>query len=168
MSVNKPVRPSRYSLGWIVVVGFLLGGCTPPPPQDNAPQTSQSSDEQQRKSLMQRVTRDVKDASKETSTAGAREAKPRLPETNVIRYPFDAALDVRGRVAKHQITAAVNSFYAFNGRYPKDYEEFKREIIDANPSLQLPALPYYQEYGYDAEKHELIILEYPDRKRSGR
>jgi hypothetical protein len=25
-------------------------------------------------------------------------------------------------------------------------------------------LPYYQEYGYDAPQHKLIILEYPDRK----
>jgi hypothetical protein len=81
---------------------------------------------------------------------------------------FDAALDLTAKVAKIQIKNAVDTFWALNGRYPKDYAEFKREIIDANPTLRLPELPYYQEYGYDPETHELIILEYPDRKKKGR
>jgi hypothetical protein len=34
------------------------------------------------------------------------------------------------------------------------------EIIKPN-GISLPTLPYYQEYGYDAPTHSLIILEYP-------
>ena len=27
--------------------------------------------------------------------------------------------------------------------------------------IQLPMLPYYQEYGYDADAKELVVIEYP-------
>jgi hypothetical protein len=30
--------------------------------------------------------------------------------------------------------------------------------------IRLPQLPYYQEYSYDSQKHELVVLEYPARK----
>jgi hypothetical protein len=29
--------------------------------------------------------------------------------------------------------------------------------------VRLPQLPYYQEYSYDVDKHELVVLEYADR-----
>jgi hypothetical protein len=167
MSTSRWVCRARCALWCPILIGFVVAGCMPPASEDEAPRRSSSSGEEQ-KSLMHRFTREVKDANKELGTAGTQEAKPRLPETNVIRYPFDAAIDTRAKIAKIQIQAAVNNYWALNGRYPKDYNEFKREILDANPTMQLPALPYYQEYGYDTEKHELIILEYPDRKKTGR
>jgi hypothetical protein len=27
-------------------------------------------------------------------------------------------------------------------------------------------LPYYQEYGYDPDKQELVVIEYPEKKKS--
>ncbi len=61
------------------------------------------------------------------------------------------------------IQHAVDLYHATNDRYPKDIDEFMNEIIKPN-NIALPRLPHYQEYGYDANEHKLIILEYPDRK----
>jgi hypothetical protein len=152
----------------LVVSLLASGGCMPPSAENDVPRAPRRSDPQERKSILQRSTRDVRDASKELAKEGTQEAKPHMENTNIIRYQFDAALDLTAKVAKIQIKNAVDTFWALNGRYPKDYAEFKREIIDANPTLRLPELPYYQEYGYDPETHELIILEYPDRKKKGR
>ena len=32
--------------------------------------------------------------------------------------------------------------------------------------IQLPMLPYYQEYGYDPDKKELVVIEYPAKKKA--
>ena len=31
--------------------------------------------------------------------------------------------------------------------------------------IQLPMLPFYQEYGYDPEAKELVVIEYPAKKK---
>jgi hypothetical protein len=63
------------------------------------------------------------------------------------------------------IDHAMNLFMAENDRYPKDYDEFMNVIIKAN-NIALPKLPYYQKYGYDEQRHRLIILEYPALKNA--
>jgi hypothetical protein len=32
--------------------------------------------------------------------------------------------------------------------------------------IQLPMLPYYQEYGYDPDKKELVVIEYQAKKKA--
>jgi hypothetical protein len=34
--------------------------------------------------------------------------------------------------------------------------------------LQLPMLPYYQEYAYDPTSHKLVVIEFPDKKNPTR
>jgi hypothetical protein len=53
----------------------------------------------------------------------------------------------------------MDLYHAANDRYPKDYNEFMSEIINAN-NIALPVLPPYQKYGYDENEHKLIILQY--------
>ena len=61
-----------------------------------------------------------------------------------------------------QIQHAVNLYHAMNDRYPANTDEFMREIIQAN-NIRLPQLPGYQEYAYNPNTNELVVLEYPDR-----
>ena len=68
-----------------------------------------------------------------------------------------------GKAEQLQIKHTLDLFYNLNLRYPKDLQEFMKEIVKAN-GIRLAQLPFYQEYGYDAVKHELVILEYPDKK----
>ena len=70
-----------------------------------------------------------------------------------------------GKTSILQIEHAMKLYQAANDRYPKDLQEFMDEIVKAN-NIRLPTLPHYQEYGYDEKEHKLVILEYPDRKRS--
>ena len=59
-------------------------------------------------------------------------------------------------------------YEAANGEKPKTYEEFMELIIKKGQpdGIQLPMLPYYQEYGYDPEKQELVVIEYPEKKKA--
>ncbi|MFM1801514.1 MAG: hypothetical protein RJA81_866 [Planctomycetota bacterium] len=72
------------------------------------------------------------------------------------------------RIAAMNVKHAVDLYQAETGAYPKDYNEFMQNVIKKGQpdEIRLPTLPYYQEYSYDAEKHELIVLEYPARKQA--
>ena len=52
----------------------------------------------------------------------------------------------------------IAAFHALEGRYPKDYDEFMEKIIKAN-DRKLPVLPGRKKWAYDANKHELIVVE---------
>jgi len=64
------------------------------------------------------------------------------------------------QIAKLGIDSALGTFYALEGRYPKDHEEFMTQIIKAN-NLQLPVLPGGKKYQYDVENHKLVVVEAP-------
>ena len=55
-----------------------------------------------------------------------------------------------------QIPHAVNLFKAEHNRLPKDWAEFKREILDP-ASIVLPDLPEGQRYVWDAEESALMV-----------
>lgn len=55
-----------------------------------------------------------------------------------------------------QIPSAVNLFKAEHDRYPKDWAEFKREILDP-ASIVLPELPQGERDVYDGKQGELMI-----------
>jgi hypothetical protein len=61
----------------------------------------------------------------------------------------------------------MGQYEALNGEKPKTYEEFMEKIIKKGQpdGIQLPMLPYYQEYGYDPDKKELVVIEYPALKK---
>lgn len=80
-----------------------------------------------------------------------------------ITVTGNAYVSIIGRTSVLKIQQAVDLYHAANDRYPKDLDEFMTEIIKAN-NIALPVLPPYQDYGYDANEHKLIVLEYPDRK----
>jgi hypothetical protein len=49
---------------------------------------------------------------------------------------------------------------------PLTYDEFMTEIIKKGQpdGIQLPMLPYYQEYAWDEQNQKLVVVEYPKRK----
>lgn len=61
-------------------------------------------------------------------------------------------------IAKLEIKKAIQLFQGFEGRYPKDHEEFMSKVIKAN-NIKLPVLPGNRQYQYDVENHELKIVE---------
>ena len=63
-----------------------------------------------------------------------------------------------GTISKQTVQRALQLFNAEHDRYPKDHEEFMEKIIRAN-NIQLPVLPGGDQYQYDVENHELVIIE---------
>ena len=71
-------------------------------------------------------------------------------------------------IAKMRVQMDMAQYEALNGEKPKTYEEFMEQIIKKGKpdGIQLPMLPYYQEYGYDPDKKELVVIEYPAKKKA--
>ena len=88
-------------------------------------------------------------------------APPRRLSGDPITVAGNVYVSAIGQTSIGQIKHAMDLYQAgHDGQYPKTYEEFKAEILVPG-GIKLPTLPYYQEYGYDAPTHQLIILEYP-------
>lgn len=107
-------------------------------------------------------TQDIRE-SKGEKAKGAVEVGTKITAKDYITLQGNAYVTIIGQTSILSIQHAMDLFKATNDRYPKDYNEFMAEIIQAN-NIALPKLPVYQEYGYDEARHQLIILEYPDRK----
>ena len=74
-----------------------------------------------------------------------------------------------GKIAKMRVKMDMDMYAALNNdEKPKTYEEFMEKIIKKGKAdgIQLPMLPYYQEYAYDTDKKELVVIEYPAKKKA--
>lgn len=92
----------------------------------------------------------------------------KIHSTEYLDQQADAYRTSVGNIAKMRVQNDINMYEALNGEKPKTYEEFMEQIIKKGRAdgIQLPMLPYYQEYGYDAEKKELVVIEYPAKKKA--
>jgi hypothetical protein len=97
---------------------------------------------------------------------GARIASTQITATDPISGPGNAYVTTAGKVSMQQVDYAIEMYNASNGEYPKDYQEFMDGVLKVGQpdGLQLPQLPAYQEYAYDAANHKLVVLEYPERR----
>ncbi len=108
-------------------------------------------------------TQKIENAGAALKTGKAKVASTRIVARDPITLPGNAYVTIIGRTSMDNIRHAIDLYHAMNDRYPADYNEFMEVIIKAN-NISLPRLPHYQEYGYDANEHKLIILEFEDRK----
>lgn len=77
--------------------------------------------------------------------------------TNPITAPFEAFDPTKQKLSEGLITQLVEMFRATEGRYPKDYDEFKKRVIDEN-KMRLPTLGVGKRYQYDVAQHKLIVV----------
>lgn len=78
----------------------------------------------------------------------------------------DAFRTTNGKMAVMAVEKSMQLYQAEHDRKPKDYAEFMAKIIQPGKpdGLQLPMLPYYQEYAYDPESFQVIVMEFPAKK----
>ena len=71
-----------------------------------------------------------------------------------------------GAIAVQQVQQALQIYEIQNNAPPRDYEEFMSAVLKKGQAegIQLPQLPYYQEYAYDEANHQLVVVEFPARK----
>jgi hypothetical protein len=91
----------------------------------------------------------------------------KIHSTDYITIQADAYRTSVANIAKMKVKMDMDQYEALNGEKPKTYEEFMELIIKKGKAdgIQLPMLPYYQEYGYDPVAKELVVIEYPAKKK---
>lgn len=135
------------------------------PPLQPGNRPAAGGDASKPRPILGRTTNDIRDAETEQAK-GAQRAQSRITAKDPITLTGNAYISIVGRAEQLNMQHTLDLYHAETGRYPKDLNEFMREIVKKS-GVRLAQLPYYQEYAYDAANHQLVILEYPDRKESG-
>jgi hypothetical protein len=114
-----------------------------------------------------KTTQEVRNLKAEAGQGG-QVTDGKLHATDYITLQADAYRTSVANIAKMKVKMDMDMYEALNGEKPKTYEEFMEKIIKKGQpdGIQLPMLPYYQEYGYDPDKKELVVIEYPEKKKA--
>jgi hypothetical protein len=112
-------------------------------------------------------TQDVRNLKTELAQGG-KTTDNKIHATDYITLQADAYRTTVGNISIMAVKHSIDLYEAEHGEKPKTYEEFMDEIIKKGKpdGLWLPTLPYYQEYGYDPDKKELVVIEYPAKKKA--
>ncbi len=104
---------------------------------------------------------------KEELAKGGVLADSSISKTDYLTQQADAYRTTVAKAAKMRVDMDMAAYELSSGSKPKTYEEFMENIIKKGKpdGIQLPMLPYYQEYAYDVDKQELVVIEYPERKK---
>lgn len=76
----------------------------------------------------------------------------------LITTPVREYFSIRDRIVYDQIRHDLDIWKALHGRFPKDPEEFEREILKP-ANIELPELPHGKTYYYDGQKGELYMTD---------
>lgn len=114
-----------------------------------------------------KTTQDVRELKTELANGGVL-ADTEIQVADPLTQSADAYRTEVAKIAKMRVKMDMDTYEALNGEKPKNYEEFMEVIIKKGKAegIQLPMLPYYQEYAYDSDKKELVVVEYPAKKKA--
>jgi hypothetical protein len=152
----KPFPRSVSMLLSVSAVVALAIGC------DNKPKRTVQSRE-----TVGKTTQEVRNLKPELAQGGE-VTDGKIHATDYITIQADAYRTSVANIAKMKVKMDMDQYEALNGEKPKTYEEFMDVIIKKGKpdGIQLPMLPYYQEYGYDPDAKELVVIEYPEKKKT--
>lgn len=80
-----------------------------------------------------------------------------------ITTPVREYFGMRERVNFDMIKHDMDIYFNINNRYPKNWDEFQKEIIEPG-NRELPELPKGDEYVYDGKKGELLVRHSPPKQ----
>ena len=114
-----------------------------------------------------KTTQEVRDMKAELEKGG-QTTDGKIHATDYITLQADAYRTSIANIAKMKVKMAMDTYEIPNDTKIKSYDEFMDLIIQKGKpdGIMLPMLPYYQEYGYDADKRELVVIEYPAKKKA--
>ena len=154
------LRPRRYALALAVTTPLLVlsAGCGEEP--SNKPRI-------EARDTLKKTTQNVYELKAELAK-GAILADTEIQVADPLTQAADAYRTTVGKLGKMRVQMDMGMYEATNGEKPKTYEEFMEKIIKKGQAdgIQLPMLPYYQEYAYDTDKKELVVIEYPAKKKA--
>lgn len=150
---------SKKICPWFVVAGasLLTVGCgvKEEPPKKPPIQT---------RATLRKTTQNVLELEKALADGGV-PASMEIAGEGLEVYS-DAYRTSVGRMGVMAVDQKVQLYEAEFGKKPEDYAEFMTRIIgkDQPDGIQLPMLPYYQEWAYDPDKKTLVVIEFPAKK----
>lgn len=167
-------RTIRTWLPGVALLAITISGCDEPRSMTAAEKSAaakaraKAAETVKPREILGKTTTDIRDANAEIAKGGVVADNQAVAAKSVFA-PSKQYISAIDRVAAMNIQHAVDLYRAETGEFPKDYDEFMRNVIKKGQpdEIRLPKLPYYQEYGYDAPTHQLIVIEYPDRKKAG-
>jgi len=121
----------------------------------------------QARDTLRKTTQDVFEVKGELAKGGV-VTDGKVHATEYLDLQADVYRTKVAEIAEMRVKHDMDIYEALNGEKPKTYEEFMEQIIKKGKAdgIQLPMLPYYQEYGYDVDKKELVVIEYPAKKKA--
>ena len=121
----------------------------------------------QARDTLGKTTQDVRELKGELAKGGV-VTDGKTHSTEYLDQQADVYRTSVGNAGKMKVQMDLGTYVALNGEKPKTYEEFMDVIIKKGKAdgIQLPMLPYYQEYAYDADKKELVVVEYAAKKKA--
>ena len=155
-------------VAWVIA----LAGCVDPPPEPGAepsPGASSSSSTgtggpiQTRKTINQK-TQNVMRMEEALAAGGVPAQKPENDGgLGVIAGAYRSSVAKLGNIAVQQ---AMQFYQAEHGEMPANYDEFMKWIIKPGQpdGIELAMLPYYQEYSYDEQSRQLVVMEFPAKR----
>jgi hypothetical protein len=159
-------RCSRRFLGSLplALVVIVAAGCEEPRYEAGKPRPqAKKKAEPEDTFIVGKRTTEIGRADDPALKKGAQIASGKITAKDPITIHGNAYVVSIDKIAKMNIQHTMDLYHAANDRYPADYDEFKKVIIEEN-GLSLPMLPHYQKYVYDEKKHELLVYEYPELK----
>lgn len=134
-----------------------VAGCDDPKPNRKV----------QSRETINKKTQEVRDLKAELAKGG-KTTDGKIHATDYITINADAYRTSVANIAKMKVKMDMDQYEALNGEKPKTYDEFMDVIIKKGKpdGIMLPMLPYYQEYGYDSDAKELVVIEYPEKKKA--
>jgi hypothetical protein len=154
------LRRHTLALACAVPVLALAAGCEDDHPQTNKPRI-------EARDTLHKTTQNVYELKAELAK-GAILADTEIQVADPLTQAADAYRTTVAKGGKMRVQIDMAQYEALNGEKPKTYEEFMEVIIKKGKpdGIQLPMLPYYQEYAYDTDKKELVVIEYPAKKKA--
>jgi hypothetical protein len=160
------MRPRRAWFASPAVVSLALvvtAGCEEPRNVGDKPRAQVKKAAPEDTFIVGKTTQKIGRADDPALKKGAVVAPKTIVAKDYLTIQGNAYVYAIDKTAQMKIDYAIKLFQAANDRYPADYNEFKKEIIEAN-NIALPKPPFYQEYVYDEKTHQLVIYEYPEKK----
>jgi|LauGreDrversion4_2_1035121.scaffolds.fasta_scaffold99625_2 hypothetical protein len=154
-------NPISTSVACGVILAALAAGCEPSKPKQISPTTPPI---ETRKTIGQ-TTQNIMplaDALKQ----GGQMAEMSITGGGLDAITSDAYRTSVGKIGIMAVEHQMQLVEAEKGPMPMGYEEFMTRVIGKGKpdGMQLPMLPYYQEWAYDPDTKKLVVVEFPLKK----
>ena len=156
---RAPVSCMACRGGWLCIGLVLVTGCADPaPPADTAPKI-------ETRKTIGKTTQEVMELP-EALAAGGVPAEMSITGEGLDAVTSDAYRTSVGKMAMIAVQQKMQIVEAEKGPKPMDHAEFMKKVIGKGQpdGIQLPMLPYYQEYSYDPEKKALVVIDFPAKR----